>query len=71
MFKSLDPGSINNSLVGSSGVDACSLIATRNILRQALIDVDLADFPNEAGSSAVAVVVGNQIGAAAVVLTWN
>jgi hypothetical protein len=59
------------SLVGSSRVDASSLTATRDVLLEALVDVDLADFPNETSSSAVALVISEQVRAGSIVLAWN
>lgn len=46
-------------LVWSSSVDASAFSTARNILGQALVDVDLAKFPDESSSSAIALEVSD------------
>jgi hypothetical protein len=57
------------SPVGTSRIDASSLAATRDVLRQALIDVNLTAGANETSSSAVALIGGDQVCAQSTVLT--
>lgn len=56
------------SLVRSSGVDASAQTATRNILRQTLVNVNFANLPFKSSSTAFAYIISDQVCAASIVL---
>lgn len=59
------------SLERASRIDASSKSTARNVLRQALVDINFASLPNETGVGAVALKVSDQIAALSVVLAWH